>query len=243
MTRPLGVMASAVHIAAGGFDPLTAITWAAVYWASDPSWSNPGDGNAIVTWRDASAGARDLAPAANAPTFRASVANLNNQPAVEFDGTNDYLITGSSVSVSQPFTIIGIADSFTPSSDGRFVCNRANNNVQTYRQVLTTGYTMFAGTSEISAGTLATSGGAMFAWVFNGASSKIINGATVNNVATPGANALAGVILGARIGGGTPNFFAAFKAAFVGVYSGDITANGNWSGFKTWANTLYGVTT
>lgn len=81
----------------GAFDPLS-IAWHSVYWAEDPGWTNPGDGNAVTTWDDASGNGRDVTQgtAANRPLYRASVAGLNNQPALDFDGTNDCLGTASS---------------------------------------------------------------------------------------------------------------------------------------------------
>jgi hypothetical protein len=43
-----------------GYNPLTSITWAAAYWAADPSWTFPGDGSQVSSWRDGSGNSRTL---------------------------------------------------------------------------------------------------------------------------------------------------------------------------------------
>lgn len=79
-----------------GFDPLS-IGWHSAYWAEDPAWTNPGDGNAVTTWTDASGNGRSITQGTpgHRPLYRASVAALNNKPALDFDGTDDGLASGS----------------------------------------------------------------------------------------------------------------------------------------------------
>ena len=52
------------------------------------------DGSSVTSWPDKSSIGRDMSQgtATNQPTYRASPTGFNGQPAVEFDGQDDYLI-------------------------------------------------------------------------------------------------------------------------------------------------------
>lgn len=82
-----------------------------VYWASGSEFqaSSPTDGGTIQTWHDES-GAADLtqATSANRPTYRASHVSFNSKPIVEFDGTNDLMVSGSFTQISQAFTMVAV---------------------------------------------------------------------------------------------------------------------------------------
>lgn len=94
-----------ITVGGGAFNPLTQVTALHAVWASDPSWSNPGDGNPVDSWRNQSGGGDPASTSTARPIYRASVASLNNRPAVEFDGSNDFSAVDIS-DVNQIFKVV-----------------------------------------------------------------------------------------------------------------------------------------
>lgn len=86
-------------------------------WAADPDWSNPGDGNAVSSWRNKSGGGDPAqATGANQPIWRAAVSVLGGRSAVQFDGSNDVL-DFDIANISQPFKLLAVFAS-TSGADG-----------------------------------------------------------------------------------------------------------------------------
>lgn len=80
-------------------------------------------GDAVSTWPDESGNARDLT-AGSAPTYRENVVNSN--PAVEFDGVDDYL-SNSHADISTPFTVVCVIRS-TTNSNRHVIWNNNDGN-------------------------------------------------------------------------------------------------------------------
>lgn len=221
----------------GGFDPLS-ITWAHAWWAEDPGWTNPGDGNAVSSWRnDGSQATAATSSGTNRPTFRSSYANLNSKPAVEFDGSNDYLDTSGAADMSQPnhVYIVGYASS---SSGTPTVFD--NGTVGSKRHLLRvrSGSTlqMFAGAS-VTAGTAIGPASFQVAALFNTTSSAIrANGQSATGLSV-GSHVLGDPRLGASESVGTP--FAG-ALAFVGVKDSALTTQ-ELNDLDAWAVSHYGV--
>jgi hypothetical protein len=225
----------------GRFDPLKAIPWHSVFWAGDPAWSNPGDGNAVTTWRDGSGNGRDLGGSgATRPLFRASVAALNNRPAVQGDGVDD-LLSVTFTSVPQPYSLVVVASmagGTFPAAVGGGAATNGSDMVLVYRS--TSGYfKMFAGSADVGP----TSGDAnphAFRAHFNGASSALAVGSSVTS-GSPGTRAIARLNVC-----GTPYTAANVKSsghvAFVGLVAGDVTAASNWAALSAWIAAHYAVT-
>lgn len=249
------VLINSYKYAGPTFDPLTAITWDVVYWANDPSWTNPGDGNAVSSWRDASGNGRDLAQATagNKPTFRSAVANLNNRSALQFvrdTGTSgDFLSESSGWTRAQPFTVVAIISALTDPNDGSDVWRvfgSNSNQVQlgkgypaTNEVVLYAAGADFRGTSPATTADLTSAN--LFTWFLNGASSAVGKNGTVGTVtATPGTQGIATATF-INIRGDTWQP-ADQKLAFFAVYNGDFTANGQYANFKSWVASYYGLT-
>jgi hypothetical protein len=90
------------------FNPLTQVANIHGWWASDPLWTPPADGAAVTSVRNNSGGGDPTqASAGFKPLYRASVSQLNNKPAVEFDGTDDRLVVDIT-DVTAPFKAISI---------------------------------------------------------------------------------------------------------------------------------------
>ena len=225
----------------GRFDPLKAIPWHSVFWAGDPAWSNPGDGNAVTTWRDGSGNGRDLGGSGTArPLFRASVAALNNRPAVQGDGVDD-LLSVTFTSVPQPYSLVIVA-SMTggtfPSAAGGGAATNGSDMVLVYRS--TSGFfKIFAGSADVGP----TSGDAnprAFRALFNGASSALAvgSGVTTGNPGTRAINRLN--VCGTPYTGA--NVRSSGHVAFVGLRSGDVTGDGGWPQLSAWLAHHYAVT-
>jgi hypothetical protein len=95
--------------AAAAFDAFTDIAWDTVAYAEDPAES-PTDGGLLTGWNNAGTGGGTftVAGSGNAPTWRASVTELNGQPG--FDHTTKDLagLTKSSVSISVPWSMVAV---------------------------------------------------------------------------------------------------------------------------------------
>lgn len=237
------------------FDPRTDVTWDVLYWADDPSWSNPGDGGAVSTWRDASGNGRDITQATGTsqPAFRAAVPNLNNAGAVEFvrdnQGAGDRLDEASGWTRSQPYTIVAVVSAWSDPNDGTDtfrLFSAWSGSVQAGKGypaanevVLYAGGADWRGTSPATTADLTSAN--LFTFFANGASSAIGKNGTVGTVtASPGTNPIqSNTTVGVRFDGWQPS---SMKLALLGVYNGDFTADGNYTAFKTWAASFYGLT-
>lgn len=101
------------------------------FWAEDPDWSNPGDGNAMTTWRDAGTLDDDLSATTNgggnAPKYVAS--GINGKPSISFDATAENVggcLFTAAGRVDPPFSVVVVglarttptaAEYFTDSDD------------------------------------------------------------------------------------------------------------------------------
>jgi len=251
----MSVLAARMREGAAGvpstsFNPLTSITWKMAAWASDPLWSNPGDGNAVASWRDGSGNSKDLTQSDNAkkPTFNSSVAAFNNQAAVNFDETSDTMCSPQFTVATAPWTfvLIGLTERVgAPIADRWFVTG--DNGSDGYTAgfgIYQTHWTMTQGTRCDSAATWDNSTH-LFRMLGNSGSSVLaVDETAVISGATTGTRHPAYVLLNDYMWtapDGTGNYINA-TVAFVGLYQGDITANGSWAAFKTWAGTTYGLT-
>ncbi len=108
---------------ASTFNPFDSAVWPAPshgVWASDPAWSNPGDGGAVSSWRNNSGGGDPAqATAGSKPTYRAATTAFNSRPTVQFDG-GDFLDVDIA-DIAQSYKVIIVAQSTTAGTLQRFV--------------------------------------------------------------------------------------------------------------------------
>jgi len=227
-----------VNVAAAPlFDPLTAITWHSAVFAEDSDWVAPADGAAVSQWDDGSGNGRHYlqATGANQPLYRATVAGLNNKPAVQSQDSSDLLVQGSYTAIAQPFSVVFVAQLGAASS---WVCDGigASNRVLFNR---TTGWFMDAGTAR-QYGT--SNGNAhLFEWIVNGASSKLfVDGTQVGSTESHGANTPVGFTLFNRYTGGTS--VGSASVAFFGVVASDWAVHAERANLKAWAALHYNLT-
>jgi len=176
------------------------------------------------------------------PTYRGSVATLNNRPAVDFDGTDDRLEILTGVSLAQPFSVVWIG-SYDALTSARAVAGINSTSVNT--RIGTNNVPNFSlnATSAINGGTPLVNTGYMQRAYVNGASSDVVVNGTSQVIGNAGASALDQIILGA--GRTAPSTYANYfdgKTAFLGIFPGDITTHARWEDFKAWVRSHYGIT-
>lgn len=232
-------------IGAKGVAAPPAISWHAAFWADDPDWSDPGDGIAVSSWRDLSGNGRTLSQGtgSNQPLYRASVVGLNGRSGVEFDGSNDRMVTAAWSSLSQPFSYVLIATWSSLGSGQRGAMDGPSGSPAALFTDATAGrINLYSGGGGYWQGPTISTGKHAVRAKFQSSSSAINvdgSGPGSNVPAGPGTTGNTGLTLGSlRDGSGA----SAMTAAFAGVYAGDVTAAGNWEAFCAWVSTIYGST-
>lgn len=225
--------------------PPPAISWHAAFWADDGGWSNPGNGNAVSSWHDLSGNSRPAAQAtgANQPLFRSSVAGLNGRAGVEFDGSNDRLVTATWTNLSQPFTFVLIATWASLGSGQKGAMDGpAGSPAGLFTDTSTNTIDLYSGGGGYWRGPGISTGLHAVRAKFSSTSSVIcVDGSgTGSNVPSgPGTNGCTGLTIGSlRDGSGA----SAFTVGFAAVYAGDVTGHANWAVFCSWVSATYGAT-
>lgn len=225
---------------AAAFDPLTAFTWDVVYWADDPGWANPGDGNPVTTWDDGSGNGRDgtaaAGPGGNSPVYRSSEAGLNNRAIVDFDTTK---LTSTSFTRAQPCSVVTIFADHT-NADGRLCSSTVNLQVFRDNAAPPSGFGHYAGGFGTYTPNVSSTAGALFSIYLNGASSYPVLDGTAAATADPGSTGFANLAVGYR-DTGSGDLHGIFKIAFIGVTSGDFHVHANYAAFKSWVASYYGL--
>lgn len=244
MAGRMGAVGAKPAAASGGgpgpgvFDP-SIITWHSYYWAEDPSWTNPGDGAGVSSWRDASGNSRTLTQATSGkqPLFRSTAAALNGRSAIDFDGIDDFLESSSFTALTTTnFSLVLIAKVDTI-VDNTYVAS------DTVRGVFMTSpgnaWSAYFGTAFNSAATVDTSA-VLLSFFGNDATAVFQKNGTDTTAGNVGNGSWTQNHLGSYDSSGN---FADLQIAFFGVYSsGDVRSNPSWGTFKANAGTDYGIT-
>lgn len=231
----LGDLMNEYWTAQNSFNPLTSITWHRVSWAGDPDWSNPGDGNPVSSWRDASGNdSHWTATGSTRPLYRASVAGLGNRPALDADGINDYMVGAPTPSATFSIVLIGNSSASTgvtliDSDNPNRAALAADTNWK--MNAATTGDTTVAADTNYH----------LFVCVFaDDTYAKFsLDGATPVTGINAGATSPTTATLFANFG---PGAYNGGYMAFVGYYNGDFTQDAKYTNFKSWVGTHYGLT-
>jgi hypothetical protein len=225
----------------GAFNPRTAFSWHSLYWVEGPDFTALGvtDGNTVETWPNETSEV-DVTQATGTAraTYRSSVAKLNNKPAMDFDGGDWYRGTFSS-GPSYPLSVVAIA-AFDSASATNFLFDGISNRTAGYIQ--STSYRISQGGTVRTGGTPNTNAHLLLYRFDTGGSDRLnIDGSGTATIDLDAGNdAVAGITVGANI---TPAAFLSGEIAFLGYFSGDISAHASWGDFKTWVTSHYGITT
>lgn len=237
------------------------IKWSLAWWASDPDWTNPGNGNVVSLWRNAgSFGARNDAVSTSVgtkPTYYSSVSSLNNRAGVRFTAASTtylYFTNGNPPNpasgqvwahptIGPPFSIVAIWQNVL--GGGSIMEALAPTDIQT--RVLAG--SMSRGGVNMSSDTVVWSNAPSFmAGHFSSPSAAIELGnkrIDFVSVSTGGfggkvaAFGSGGSVIGARYT--TASSYFDGYLAFLGVYDGDLSTHPLWSSFKQWAQTYYAI--
>lgn len=210
------------------------------FWAEDPSWSDPGDGNTVASWRDNGTRATDATQSTEAdkPVYRSAATNLNSKPAIDFV-SSDLLQTSTSTATSGTYSVgvVWAADSVSGTRyavDGTGVNNRnsiGHTSGPVFRNFF--GVTVDDSSTAPSANTAYCS----ISVVDDGTQSHRLNGA-VDYTGTVNVDDNRGLSFG---GSHSSSNHIDGQIGYAFVYSGDITAA---SGFADWEQAIldhYGI--
>lgn len=163
-----------------------------------------GAGNGtVVLWYDQSTNAVNASPGTTSPliVINGATSTLNGNPALQFgvSGNSSLLFTKS---LSQP-TTIALASRL---SSQKVNSNYTDGHTGPVRQIIgsnagDTQFTLYAGTTVLSGGTLDLLSHAIFG-IFNGASSSLIVDGTTTITGNPGTNGITTQTIGGGDGGG-----------------------------------------
>lgn len=147
---------------------------------------------------------------ASKPTLNSSNASYNYKPTLDFDGTDDYMQSGTWVSaLSQPFTDFVVGHSPAGAS-GSLALDTLSATQASLRIEGSTHPGIYAGTTTVDSTGVWTSAGA-FCAIFNGGSSTLyFNSHTSTGSGNPGTNGRNGTT--------------------IGTYDGQLTGPYNWQG-------------
>jgi len=214
-------------------------------WAEDPSWTPPSDGGTVTTFlNNGSDSDFSLLGTGAAIVYRASVAALNSKPAIQYATGSKvlYLVDTSTTIKTQPITYVFVVND--TGSSGATVLADGRNGTAFRNDLFTTNVTdltMFAGSAVETVGSWV-SGPAIYVAVFDGASSKTrVNGTQTVASSSPGANSLDGFTTGADYNDSAATFDGHF--AYVAVYDGDLTADGDFSAWEQGIADHYNIAT
>lgn len=220
------------------YNPLTAIGWLSSFWASDPLWTSPGDGNAVSTWRSGGTNtvAVTQATGSKQPLYRASYANLNNRPAIDFDGTDDTLTNSFGATTFSPYTVICVAHWDTAANTQQAV----GNNSAKYAAASGSAWRL-AATTAVNGGSSSTGKHLHRAFINTGADDDLeVDGTMVITNGNAGDTGIGTLHIGQAANLTTDPFNGA--VAFVGVLAADITLDAGWDAFKQWLRDFYAMT-
>lgn len=236
----MSMIINAYRFAAGGggaFDPLS-ISWHTAFWAEDPNWTDPGDGNPVSQWDDASGNGRHATQATGSqqPTFRSSDAGYNNKPVVDADG-GDLLQTSAFGSpLSQPGTLVVVGSTESNlgvlvtglTSTARWQLYRADSNQRRHK--------MYAG-SELASGSAGPTAPTLFVATYDGGSSSLERNGSTIMAGNAGSQSLDGLSLFAYLDG---TFGEVGRIAFLGLIGRELTSQEK-SDLLSWSQSHYGT--
>lgn len=109
LTARRSLVAAATGVPPPPYDPIVGVNWIHAYWAEDPEWANPGDGNPVESWRDAIGGEHAVqATGARRPVYEASALGMGGRPALRFDSGPEQWLDAAGVETDQPNTFVAI---------------------------------------------------------------------------------------------------------------------------------------
>ena len=170
----------------GDIDFEAIAAWSNVLWVDSPSWTGrPDDGNTAETWDNAGTTATDptQGTAGRRPTMRDSVAAFDGHAGLEFDGTDDGLLSPTFATISDFSVAALVAPSTVAAGVGTIL---GYNNAGNFRRIARDGssWVLYDGTNTVTSGQTA---------VVNEAALIVVeNTATTQSISVNGETAVTG---------------------------------------------------
>ena len=221
----------------GDFNPETDITWHSLFWAEGTDFVAEGyaDTNDVTTWPNET-GQTNATEVTDTPTYDAVNASFNNQPTVAYGDDDRLGADPFSVAPTYPISIVAIGNVAAGGARYVFGGNDADHRTDSYASGGE--WRMTRGGTTVGAGT---QDSLPHLFVMNADSTDTL---TIDGVGVLSGNSgpdqIEGLILGHYFG--TADASVGGNIALIGIYEGDITADGSWSDFETWAEDHYGLT-
>ena len=246
MSNILMQFAAKTAAAAGGFDVENDITWKHLWWASSSVNSGYSDTDPVGTWY-ASVGEDVTQGTGNyQPTFVASATNLNNQKALDFDGGNDrYTHTFSAApSYTSGVTWVMIVDGDATAGVNMHLMTGTSTSTENRTRVAdgTQLWQIEAGNGNQDGTTTYATGGHLITSFFDGSTGNdimILDGTTEIS-ADAGSEQVTGINIAANAAGTGSHWNG--RIALIGCYEGRFDLDSEYSNFKTWVGSYYGIT-
>ena len=227
------------QVAGGGGLPFD-LAFDALWWASGPAMlaESPTDGSIRETIPDeiGSNGLTGFAGPTAGPTWQAADSEVGGEPSFKFASVGTLFQSGAFASFSQPWSVVLLLQNNSGANDQYFIDGMGGSNRCLFRTA-SGNWNFFAG-SSFNHGATPASGFRAFALVANGASSKI-RVAGSQSTGNAGSHSFTGITLGSAYDFGAPMLTGRF--VLVGVYNGDVTADGDWAAFQSWVSTTYSL--
>lgn len=228
------------------FSP-TDIGWHSLFWASGGQMLARGysDGASVGTW-DNETSETDATESTNKPTWKASNTSYNNKPTVNF-GTAESSVKLSATfgaGPSSPWSIVTIGNAANSGYNCFYDAVDSSHRCHLFRLLdgVTPRWQLYQGGA--TAGKAGTPDGSPHFFVAkhstSGNDTLSLDGAAAIINEDTGSHSMNGICLGNYAV--LPSYGLGGHLAFVGIYSGDITAHGSWSALKSWAASFYGLT-
>jgi hypothetical protein len=223
-------------ITIGAYDPLTAIPWQTVFWASDPAVTPPADGATITAWNQPGSYTVDEWSNDGTPTFIASW--TNGKPAVDY-GQGDRLKASFAAAATQNVSVAVVGETTTSESD---LCDDANLDGANKRLMIDrvgTAWRLYRG-SLISSGAVANATPHLFIARYNGTAGGDylkVDGTQVIGPTATGTQTNSRIAIGSAA---TNALHVQSKVAFCGVITRDLTT-AEQADLRTWSQSYYGT--
>lgn len=223
------------------------------FWAEDPSWSNPGDGNKLVTLRDNGTLAEDLTAYSNGggdlkPTYADS--GINSKPSIVYNATANstggYLQTtqGANPNSSSPgHTVVAVAkvgdhswwqyitDGYSEANSRHIIGCAAS--LADWRGYCSSNLNVLDGTPDTSA----------HLFVLRALRDDLelwVDGVLIGTDTVGLASSSFGFTIGGDIGGAAA--LVEGEAPYVAQYDGDLTAHGSYATYTAAIASYYSIT-
>ena len=215
------------------------IAWAHAVWAGDPLWTPPTDGNPVDSMRNQSGGGDPASTGGNRPTYRAATAAYNNKPTVQFAGASSQRLDIDVADIAQPYSLVVVGNTAGGASGERIVGTGATSGGIGDS---TTNFNASSAGTNITGGATDANPHLFRLYANTSPNAAFEIDGTVVVTGNAGSAAYQRLTLGAS-SNSTPayNNYVTGHVAFVGVFSGDVTAAGGWADFKAWVASEYNL--